>query len=155
RVRGIGLGGLGVGAGDGGQGIFVGGLGVGSGGSLQGLAVGGLGVGAGDAIQGVAIAALGVGAPQIDGLAVALGVGGKDIQGLILAPAYFHLAEDGSFTGVSVSVFNRVLGDQHGVSIGVVNYAARLHGLQIGLVNWADNNPSGLKILPVANAHFD
>ncbi len=34
-------------------------------------------------------------------------------------------------------------------------YAANLHGVQIGLVNWADNNPSGLKILPIANAHFD
>jgi hypothetical protein len=154
-LRGIGVGGLGVGAGDGAQGILVGGLGVGSGRDIQGLAVGGLGVGAGGAIQGVAIAGLGVGAPRIQGLAIALVAGGQEIQGAVIAPAYFHLSENGRFEGVSISAFNRVLGEQRGLAIGLVNYASRLYGVQIGLVNWADNNPPGLKVLPIANAHFE
>jgi len=73
----------------------------------------------------------------------------------VVAPAYFHLAAGGRLEGVSVSAFNRVLGEQRGVAIGLLNYASRLHGVQIGLVNWADNNPAGLKVLPVANAHFE
>jgi hypothetical protein len=73
----------------------------------------------------------------------------------VIAPAYFHLAEGGKVEGVSISAFNRVLGEQRGLAIGLVNYASRLHGVQIGLVNWADNNPTGLKVLPVANAHFE
>ena len=94
-------------------------------------------------------------APRIQGLAVGLAVGGKEVQGVVVAPAYFHLAAGGRLEGVSVSAFNRVLGEQRGVAIGLLNYASRLHGVQIGLVNWADNNPAGLKVLPVANAHFE
>jgi hypothetical protein len=155
RLRGIAVGGLGAGAGQGVQGIALGGLGAGSGGDVQGLIAGGLGAGAGGTIQGVAIGGLGVGAPRIQGLAVGLAAGGKEVQGVVVAPAYFHVVENGSFTGLSVSAFNRVLGEQRGLAIGLVNYASRLNGVQIGLVNWADNNPSGLKVLPVANAHFD
>src|SRR5216683_5166402 len=154
-LRGIAIGGLGVGAGDGARGIVVGGLAVGSGRDIQGLAVGGLAAGAGGAIQGVAIAGLGVGAARIQGLAMALAAGGQEIQGAVIAPAYFHLAEGGRIEGVSISAFNRVLGEQRGLAIGLVNYASRLYGVQIGLVNWADNNPTGLKVLPVANAHFE
>lgn len=155
RLRGIAFGGLGAGVGGDVQGILVGGLGVGAGGDVRGLLVGGLAAGGGGAIHGAAIAGLGAGAPTLRGLAAAALVGGKDIEGLVLAPAYFHLVEGGRFAGVSVSAFNRVLGEQRGVAIGIVNYAARLHGVQIGLVNWADNNPAGLKVLPVANAHFE
>ena len=103
----------------------------------------------------LAIAGLGVGAPRIQGLTLSLSAGGREVQGAVIAPAYFHLAEEGRFTGFAVSAFNRVLGEQRGLVIGIVNYASRLHGVQIGLVNWADNNPAGLKVLPVANAHFE
>src|SRR5712692_2463950 len=154
-LRGIAIGGLGVGAGDGARGIVVGGLAVGSGRDIQGIVVGGLAVGSGRDIQGVAIAGLGVGAARIQGLAMALAAGGQEIQGAVIAPAYFHLAEGGRIEGVSISAFNRVLGEQRGLAIGLVNYASRLYGVQIGLVNWADNNPTGLKVLPVANAHFE
>lgn len=154
-VDGVAAGVLGAGCGGGVHGVLVGGLAAGSGGDVQGLIVGALAAGAGGTIQGAAIAALGVGAPRIQGLAAAIAVGGKEIQGAVVAPAYFHFAEGGRFEGVSVSAFNRVLGEQHGLAIGLVNYAARLHGVQIGLVNWADNNPAGLKVLPIANAHFE
>jgi hypothetical protein len=155
RIRGIVLGGLGAGSGGGIDGIAVGGLGVGAGGDLRGLAIGGLGVGAGGTILGVAVGGLGVGAPRIRGAVAALAAGGQDVQGMVIAPGYFEILPDGQMTGVSVSAFNRIRGEQRGLAIGLVNYAAILHGVQIGLVNWADNNPSGLKILPIANAHFD
>ena len=155
RLRGIALGGLAAGSAAGVDGIAVGGLGVGSGGDLQGIAVGGLGIGFGGTIRGLAVAALGVAAARIRGAVAALAAGGQDVEGVVIAPAYFDAINDGQFTGFSVSAFNRIRGDQRGLVIGIVNYAARLHGVQIGLLNWADNNPSGLKILPIANAHFD
>jgi hypothetical protein len=155
RLRGIAFGGLGAGAGGDVEGIVLGGLGVGAGGELRGLAVSGLGVGAGEAIRGIAVSAIGIGSPRIQGLTVSLVAGANEVQGLILAPAYFHLGSGGRFDGFAVSAFNRILGEQRGLVIGIVNYAARLNGVQIGLVNWADNNPAGLKILPIANAHFE
>ncbi len=85
----------------------------------------------------------------------ALAAGGEDVSGVAIAPAYFHVGKNGSLTGFSVSAVNRILGEQHGLAIGIVNYAAILHGVQIGVVNYAGNNPTGLKLLPVLNAHFD
>ena len=155
RITGIALGGLGAGSGEGIDGIAVGGLGVGSGGDLRGLVVAGLGVGSGGSIQGVAIAGLGVAAPRIRGLVAGLAAGGQDVVGAVIAPAYFEVSPEGSITGVSISAFNRIRGEQHGLAIGIVNYTPNLHGVQIGLVNWAGNNPSGLKLLPVVNAHID
>lgn len=155
QARGILVGGLGVGTGGDLRGVALGGLGVGAGGDLRGVALAGLGIGSGGSIEGVAVAGLGVGAPRIRGLAAALAVGGQDIVGLALAPAYFHIEPSGSMTGVSLSAFNRIRGEQRGVAIGIVNYTPSLHGVQIGLINWAGNNPSGLKLLPIANAHFD
>ena len=96
-----------------------------------------------------------MGSPWIEGAVFALGVGGEDVRGLVVAPAYFHVPEDGRLTGVSLSAFNRILGEQHGLVIGIINYASSLHGVQLGLLNWAGNNRSGLKLLPIANAHFD
>ena len=154
RLRGIAVAGLAVGCGEEVVGIAVGGLGVGAGGDLRGLSVAGLAVGAGGSIEGVAIAAL-VGAPRIRGAVAGLVAGGRDVAGLVVAPAYFDLMPEGSMTGVSLSAFNRIRGEQRGLAIGIVNYTPSLHGVQIGLVNWAGNNPSGLKLLPIVNAHLD
>ncbi len=74
---------------------------------------------------------------------------------LVLAPAHLYVREGGRLTGVSVSAFNRVLGEQHGLAIGIFNYASSLHGVQIGVLNWAGNNPPAARLLPVVNAHFD
>jgi len=56
--------------------------------------------------------------------------------------------------GVSISSVNYVDGPQIGVSIGIVNYARELRGFQLGLLNIAKNNPRGLRVLPVLNAHL-
>jgi hypothetical protein len=61
----------------------------------------------------------------------------------------------GRLTGVSISAFNQIKGYQSGVSIGIVNYAAKLHGIQIGLINYVRDNPKFLKVLPVINFRFD
>jgi hypothetical protein len=155
NVRGIVIGGLGAGAGGDVEGIALGLGGVGAGGHMRGLAVAGLGIGAGDGIDGLAIAGLGVGTTRMRGAMLALAAGGRDVTGLVLAPGYFQIGEGGSLTGVSVSAINRILGEQHGVVIGIVNYTPSLHGVQVGVINIALNNPTGLKVLPVLNAHFD
>ena len=41
-----------------------------------------------------------------------------------------------------------------GVSIGLVNYTARLKGVQLGLTNYAGNNPRWLRLLPLVNVHL-
>jgi hypothetical protein len=154
RIRGIAIGGLGAGAGGDVTGVVLGGLGAGAGGRIRGLAVGGLGVGSGKAIEGIALSIGGVGAPSVRGLAVALGVGGRDVKGIAIAPAYLYVERGGALTGVAVSAFNRVLGEQRGLTIGIVNYAASLSGVQLGLLNYAGNNRPGLRLLPLANVHL-
>jgi len=147
---GLGVGGLGVGSGGDVIGVTIGGLGVGAGGSITGITIGGIGVGSGGRIHGVTIAGIGIGAPRLDGVAAALAVGAKDAHALVLAPAYFKVLDDGSFSGASVSAVNRVLGDQHGLTIGIVNYARTLDGCQLGLVNISDNG-GRLLVLPIVS----
>ena len=53
-------------------------------------------------------------------------------------------------SGGALGVFNRVSGTQHGLTVGVVNYARELHGAQVGLVNIV-NGPRGRRVIPVIN----
>ena len=41
-----------------------------------------------------------------------------------------------------------------GLSIGLVNYTARLKRVQLGLANYAGNNPRWLRLLPLVNVHL-
>ena len=45
-----------------------------------------------------------------------------------------------NMTGFSFAGYNRIRGNQTGLTIGLVNYAENLNGLQLGLINIADNN---------------
>ena len=56
--------------------------------------------------------------------------------------------------GIVTGIYNRVYDTQSGLSIGIFNHADNLYGVQIGILNYAENNPAGLKILPLLNAHF-
>ncbi|MFL5561183.1 MAG: hypothetical protein ACJ79K_06900 [Gemmatimonadaceae bacterium] len=166
ELSGLAIGGIGVGAGGSANGILIGGIGVGTGGSLSGLSFGGVGVGAGGDVTGltvagigvgsggtlrwVSIAGVGVGAPRIEGVAIAAAVGAQDAKALIIAPAYMRI-DRGTFTGVSASAFNHVKGSQHGLTIGVFNYAQQLHGLQLGVLNYVRDNPRAFRLLPVVN----
>ncbi len=151
------VGGLGVGAGENLTGVAVGGLAVGAGEDLTGIAAALGGVGAGGTIRGVALGGLGVGAPAVEGAMLAgVAAGGTEVQGVSIAPAYFGIFDDGHLRGVSVSAVNNISsGAQHGLTIGIVNIADRLNGVQLGLLNIARNNPRGLRVLPVANMHFE
>lgn len=166
RVSGIAIGGVGVGAGGGAHGLLIGGIGVGSGGSLRGISVAGIGVGgggdvtgltiagvgvgSGGTLRGISLAGIGVGAPRIEGFAAAAAVGAQDAKAVIIAPAYMRI-DQGTFTGVSASAFNHIKGSQHGLTIGVVNYAYRLHGVQLGVLNYVRDNRAPFRLLPLVN----
>lgn len=170
NVSGINIAGLGLGSGKDLRGISIGGLGVGAAGRVTGITIAGLGVGAGKELSGVVISILAAGSPKVKAIAIAPVVGGVSVHGLIIAPAHllvgpikkFKHGDDGSsqeesngtFKGVSVSVFTKVNGQQNGVSLGVVNYARKIKGIQFGLINIVKENPKGLRVLPIFNMRF-
>lgn len=149
--RGLMIGGVGVGSGGSVTGISAGGIGVGAGGKVTGLTLAGIGVGAGGTIHGITIAGLGIGAPRLSGAAAALLVGAEMTRGVVLAPILFRTEPGGQLTGISASSVNAVRGSQHGLTIGLVNYAESLRGMQIGVVNIVRDNPRGRKVLPILN----
>jgi hypothetical protein len=153
-LLGIGIGGIGVGAGEDYTGLAVAGVGAGAGGRFRGVAITGVGAGAGELLEGVAIAGGAVGAPRLVGAVVSPVAGARDAKGLFVAPAYFRIIDGGTLTGFSASAFNHIQGTQHGLVIGIFNYARSLHGVQIGLINYAGNNRKSLRWLPIFNAHI-
>lgn len=168
RVRGLAIGGLGIGSGEAIRGIAIGGLGVGTGGDLSGLALALLGVGGGGNVSGVTAGAIGVGAgkhmrglhvggvgvtaSQFSGVAVGSVVASRRAAGWIIAPLYFGNKD--RFSGVSMSLFNHVRGEQRGITIGLLNVARTLHGIQFGAMNYAGNNPLLLRVLPLINLNL-
>ncbi|MCB0305577.1 MAG: hypothetical protein KDI38_17580, partial [Calditrichaeota bacterium] len=80
--------------------------------------------------------------------------GGEDVRGITVAGGYLTIEPGGRLEGLSASAFNRVRGEQVGVSIGFLNYARHLKGVQFGVINYARNNPKFLRILPLINLHF-
>lgn len=153
-LRGIGIAGVGVGAGGDYTGLAVAGIGAGAGGRFRGVALTGIGTGAGELLEGVAIAGGAVGAPRIVGAVLSPVAGARDARGVFIAPAYFRITADGNLTGLSMSAFNHIKGAQHGLTIGIFNYARSLHGVQIGILNYAGNNRKSLRLLPLFNAHL-
>lgn len=159
-VKGITIGGLGAGAGEDISGLMFGGLGAGAGESVKGIAIGGLGVGAGKDLTGVAIAGIGAGSPKVRALVIAPAAGGNDIAGLFIVPIYLQAGnkdsneEDVKMGGVSIGAVSMIKGTQKGITIGVFNYARKQRGFQLGLLNYVKDNPKGLRLLPVFNAHF-
>ena len=157
-VRGLAVGGIGVGAGGSFHGIGVGGVGVGAGGDATGLMIGGIGVGVGGRLKGIGIAGLGVGAPDVLGATISLAGGAQNYRGIAIAPAWFKIVNDherdGHFEGAALSAFNQVMGSQHGLTIGIVNYARTLSGVQFGLINIVDK-PGHRRVLPLVNIGHD
>jgi len=151
RLHGVALAGLG-GGGEELCGVFAAGVGLGTrslrgvactlggigGESLDGIMVAGLGMGASGRIRGVAIGSGLVFAPQVTGLAAGM-LNGLYIDRIDLEDFLHVKLANESFTGLS---------------IGLVNYSARLKGVQLGLVNYAGNNPRWLRLLPLVNVHL-
>lgn len=157
-VTGFQFGGFGVGAGGNVKGITIGGFGAGAGGDITGITIGGFGAGAGGTLKGLTIAGFGAGAPTVRGIVLSLlTAGGHDVKAGVIAPAYFKIVADdddmegGRMSGVSISAFNHVKGDQFGLSIGLINYAWEVDGIQLGLFNYVANNPKGTRLLPLIN----
>jgi hypothetical protein len=154
NFTGIGFGGLGVGAGERVTGLVVSGIGTGAGLELNGVAVGGVGVGAGTDARGVLLAGVGVSA-------------GRRLTGLSAAGAYIRalqasgvgitagLLRTSDLSGAGVCGYCRIERRQTGLTIGLINHAVQLNGVQLGVLNYAENNPAGLKLLPLINVHID
>lgn len=149
-IEGLLVGGVGVGAGGNVRGIVLGGVGAGAGGNVTGLAIGGVGIGAGGTIHGVAIGGVGVGAPRLEGLFLGTMVGAEHANAFVIAPAMLRIEKDGSFRGGSISTVNYIRGAQHGIVLGIVNYARRVDGVQVGLVNIISESRSH-PFLPLLN----
>jgi hypothetical protein len=150
-LRGISLAGVGIGAGGRVEGVTISGVGMGAGGGARGVHIAGIGLGSGGPLGYLSVAGVGIGASSIEGAAVAAAVGAYRARGLIVAPAYFRITDGGRVNGLNVSALNDVRGTQHGVAIGLINYARHLDGLQLGLLNYAANKPRGTRLLPIAN----
>ncbi len=153
-LRGIAIGGLGAGAGKKIGGICVGGLGVGAGETIGGFCAGGLGVGAGKAITGLVAAGLAIGSGErIRGIALGgVGVGSPLIEGLAASVVHVRCER---LHGLALGGWCRVMKEQQGVTVGLLNTARSLRGVQIGLLNHAANNPRYLRWVPILNLHFD
>ena len=151
ELRGVAVAGVGVGAGGDLTGVAVSGVGTGSGGDMTGLSIAGVGVGSGGTLRGVALAGVGVGAPRIVGGVSAPLVGADRMRGVVVAPILFRTERGGRLTGMSVSTVNAVRGHQHGLAIGIVNYAESLNGVQLGVINIVRQNPKAYRVLPVLN----
>ena len=149
-VRGLAVGGIGVGTGGDLTGIALAGIGAGAGGNVTGLTISGIGAGAGGTMRGIGIAGLGIGAPKLVGAYLAPMVGSLDAHAIVIAPVLFRLEKGGSFRGASLSSVNYVRGTQRGLSIGLVNYARTLRGVQIGVVNIIADQKSH-PFLPIVN----
>jgi len=141
NVRGVAIGGIGVGGAADFTGIGIGGVGVGAGGNATGLMIGVIGVGAGGKLKGLALGGVGVGSPEVNGIVLTpIAAGGVNVKAIVIAGAYFRVTDKGRFDGGSLSAVNYVQGSQHGLSIGLWNYARELHGGQLGLINISDND---------------
>jgi hypothetical protein len=81
-------------------------------------------------------------------------VGGQDLAGVELAAGTVYVHDDGRMRGLSVSAVNWIKGTQHGVAIGIVNYAHHVRGVQIGVCNIIRDHPVWARVLPVLNAGF-
>lgn len=154
NMKGISIGGVGAGAGGNLTGLSVGGIGAGAGGDLTGITMAGVGAGAGGTLRGFTFGLVGAGAPRVRGVAVGLSAGGHDIEGIVLAPVYFIATdsddEDGRVRGITVSSWNRVKGEQRGLSLGLLNTAYDLRGWQVGVLN-CKKRRSGWMCLPLVN----
>lgn len=147
------VGGVGVGAGGNMRGYGVGGVGVGVGGNATGLFIGGVGVGAGGLLKGIAIGGIGVGASALEGFATGgVGVGAGRARAFVITPGMLRIERDGRFSGVSINgVGSMIKGDQHGVTIGLVNYTRVLtRGFQVGLINIV-SEAQAHRFMPIIN----
>jgi hypothetical protein len=151
KVSGLAIGVAGVGGGSGFKGIGIGGVGIGGAGDMTGLMIGGVGVGSGGTITGLSIGGVGVGAERLKGVVASIvGAGAKYANAIVVTGGYFKIEEGGRFDGGAIAAITNVKGAQHGLTIGLFNYARELHGAQVGLINVSDNG-GDRRVLPLVS----
>ena len=149
--RGVGIGGLGLGAQGDLEGIMISGVGLGTGGSIRGVAVGGIGAGSGGDVQGLAIGGLGVGAGgDVSGLilgGVGAGAGG-DVRGIAIGGV--GVGAGRNVTGVVVGGIGVGAGGEiRGLAIAGVGVGAqKLTGLTVAGVGAGGLEVTGLVLAP-------
>ena len=149
KLSGLAVVGIGIGGGGDFTGLGVGGIGMGVGGDATGVMIGGIGVGAGGRLKGLTIGGVGIGAPSINGVALTpIATGALNAHAIVVSGLYFKIEEAGRFDGGAISAVTNVQGAQHGLTIGLFNYARELHGLQIGILNISDNE-GHRRVIPI------
>ncbi len=149
KLSGLAIGGIGVGGGQDFTGVGIGGIGIGVGGDATGLMIGGIGVGAAGRLRGLSIGGVGIGAPSISGVALSpVATGGLNVHAIVLSGLYFKIEDSGRFDGGAISSVTYIKGAQHGLTIGLLNYAHELHGAQVGILNISDND-GHRRVLPI------
>lgn len=112
EMRGIFIGGLGLGAASNITGIAIGGLGMGAGSDIRGVAIGGLGMGVGENLSGIAVGGLGMGVGEnLTGVAIGgLGAGiGGHARGAVIGLLGAGVGE--SFKGIGVAGIGMGIGE--------------------------------------------
>lgn len=88
---------------------------------------------------------------NINGIAFGgLGIGTTKLSGLAVTPIYM---ESVIYNGVAIAGYAKTT-EMHGLSFAIINKSTELHGIQFGLWNVAENNPKGLRKLPLMNMHL-
>jgi len=153
-AAGVTLSSLAVVADGGAYGVSAAGLAIVADGGLYGVGLGGLAVVATGPLVGVGASVGAVVAdPGVRGFALA----GYHVEGAhwirgFAGSVIWNRAVD--LTGVAVGGYNCINGEQHGLTIGLYNYARSLHGVQLGLLNNARNNKGIWRVLPLLNVHL-
>lgn len=134
-------------------GINITGLALVSTGNLAGVNVGGLAAVGTESIYGLSVT---IGQLQTENEIWGLGISGYKTETFDFTGANFTLAwtEIQNLRGFSFAVYNRIYGEQDGLTIGIVNYAEELNGIQLGLINIAGNNSGIFKVLPIINVNL-
>ena len=97
----------------------------------------------------MSIGGVGVGAPGITGVALSpIAAGGLNVRAIVISGLYFKIEDAGRFDGGALSAVSYIKGAQHGLTIGLFNYARELHGAQVGILNISDND-GHRRVLPV------
>ena len=103
-IRGLAIGGIGLGAGEDVHGIGIGGIGIGAGRDVRGIMIGGIGAGAGGSARGLAAGGIGVGAGGDAGGILIGGIGagiGGDLRALSIAGV--GIGAGGTIDGVTIA----------------------------------------------------
>lgn len=122
-------------------------------GRISGVTLSGIAIGAKSAINGLTFGGLVMGTDgNINGLAASTAYMQSKgiIRGLTLTAGYLNAS---TFKGLAIAGYTRS-NQLNGLSIAIINKTKELRGIQMGLLNIANNNPKGLRVLPIFNIHL-